>query len=177
MKLKLKNNAVNVPIDDYGTPCPNAFVKDISCSFDYRNKQLNVDWAIYRSEEEANSNKKPIRQGVYVWTKEARPSVYAPDIAATYEPDIPATYSKEILEERDENNNVVVEYKASEELTPFIKGAEITPFIKGELLIPRFGAFDDVTNITVTVGGTEFGEKGDIWISMHSEWKDYEIVK
>ena len=45
-----------------------------------------------------------------------------------------------------------------------------------KLLIPRFGAYDSVTNIIDSVNGTEFGEQGATWIGLHSEWKDYEIV-
>lgn len=160
MKLQLKKGVENPPLDRYGVPCPEAFVVDTYYNNDHINEVLLVGWAVYRDKAEAELRKEPIKQGNYEWNKVARPSVYEPDILATYTAEIP-----ELL---DAEGEIIQAYVAP---------IELTPLIKGKLLIPKFGAYKDVLNVSNTVKGTEFGERGDMWISMHSEWKDYEKVK
>jgi hypothetical protein len=91
MKLKLKPDAQNIPVDHYGQPCPEAYAMDTKTTNEQANKTLAVEFAIWRNKAEAEANKPPLKTGAYVWFKDAIPSIY----------------SEEIPEVLDAENNVI----------------------------------------------------------------------
>ena len=158
MILQRTSAAAEIPTDIFGNEYPEAVVKDFGISFDFTNEILTLNWAMYRNMQDVLNGGIAFKTGLYEWLKEPKDAVY--------EIITPAVYSEEVPEVLDSKGKVK---------TPAIPPQLITEAVK-ELISPKFGAFKDITNITVTTSGSDFGTLGEQWLLSHKCWKGWEIV-
>ena len=86
MILKVKSDAVKVPVDKYNIECPNAIASDILTLIDKKRKIFKVEYAVWRNEQEMNADNSiemAIATGSYEWSEQEVPATFQDNVMLT----------------------------------------------------------------------------------------------